>query len=77
MVTVDCGDPFLPAPYRCASDEAIAAILLEHDVSYMYMPFDLAAQANAPIASAGTKPSAKARIRIQKLVETLGRARGL
>jgi len=48
-------------------DNAIVAILLEHDVSYM--PLDLAAQAKAPTTSAGTMPSAKARIRIQKLIE--------
>src|SRR5512147_874623 len=37
--------------------------------------FDFAAQAKAPIASAGAKPRAKARIRIQKLVEKFRRTR--
>ena len=56
-----------------ATGETLSAIQLEQDDADQV--FDFAAQAKAPIASAGAKPRAKARIRIQKLVEKFRRAR--
>ena len=56
-----------------AIGETLSAIQLEQDDADE--AFDFAAQAKAPMASAGAKPSAKARIRIQKLVEKFRRTR--
>ena len=56
-----------------AVGERLSAIQLEQDEADPV--FDFAAQAKAPIASAGAKPTAKARIRIQKLVEKFRRTR--
>ena len=53
-----------------AVGERLSAIQLEQDEA-----FDFAAQAKAPMASAGARPRAKARIRIQKLVEKFRRMR--
>jgi hypothetical protein len=50
-----------------AVGERLSAIQLEQDEADP--AFDFPVQAKAPIASAGAKPRAKARIRIQKLVE--------
>jgi len=50
-----------------AVGERLSAIQLEQDEADEAL--DFAAQAKAPMASAGAKPRAKARIRIQKLVE--------
>jgi len=56
-----------------AVGERLSAIQLEQDEADP--AFDFAAQAKAPIASAGASPRVKARIRIQKLVEKFRRTR--
>ena len=56
-----------------ADGERLSAIQLEQDEADHSL--DFAAQAKAPIASAGARPRAKARIRIQKLVEKFRRTR--